>query len=293
MGRPSRINVMHKTVDESNILVDSDSHYDNTVANDFQAQRRFGKPWMTMLQFGQRIAVGVKMKILAKDSRPPGPASVLAPKLHLRSCTQAVALSTKRRAIHLHQVLPQVPGVLLTAEEELVVVEHLRLVRFVARGIHGRLPQHVPIQDLYTAGVLGHLDAFARFHLLKQVKFRTYARFLIRGIILDSLRALDWSPRTLRHKGRAVEQAIQTLTAQLQRSPTKIEIATKLDMRLVAYQQLLGELKGLEIETLNSERSGNSEEGSLIFAPSRPEDNPLSATWLRRCGERLTRVSTT
>jgi hypothetical protein len=139
-GRPSRINVMHKTVDESFILVDSDSHYDNTVANDFQAQRRFGKLWMTMLQFGQRIAVGGKMKSLAKDSRARGQASVLAPKLHLRSCTQAAALSTKRRAIHLDSMLPQVPRALLTAEEELVMVEHLPLVRLVARRIHGRLP---------------------------------------------------------------------------------------------------------------------------------------------------------
>jgi hypothetical protein len=76
-GRPSHINIMNKTVDESFIdvsfiLVDSDSHYDNTVANDFQAQRRFGKLWMTMLQFGQRIAVGGKMKILAKDPAPAG-----------------------------------------------------------------------------------------------------------------------------------------------------------------------------------------------------------------------------
>jgi hypothetical protein len=144
-GRPSHINIMNKTVDESFIdesfiLVDSDSHYDNTVANDFQAQRRFGKLWMTMLQFGQRIAVGGKMKSLAKDSRARGQASVLAPKLHLRSCTQAAALSTKRRAIHPHPVLPQVPRALLTAEEELAMVEHLPLVRFVARRIHGRLP---------------------------------------------------------------------------------------------------------------------------------------------------------
>jgi RNA polymerase sigma factor FliA len=68
--------------------------------------------------------------------------------------------------------------------------------------------------------------------------------FVSVGAILDSLRTLDWSPRQLRRKGRAVEQAIQTLIAQFHRSPTDIEIAEKLNIPLAEYQQLLGELKG-------------------------------------------------
>jgi RNA polymerase sigma factor for flagellar operon FliA len=54
------------------------------------------------------------------------------------------------------------------------MVEHLPIVRFIARRIHGRLPQHVPIEDLYSAGILGLLDAFGRFDPSKEVKFRTY-----------------------------------------------------------------------------------------------------------------------
>jgi RNA polymerase sigma factor for flagellar operon FliA len=41
---------------------------------------------------------------------------------------------------------------LLTAEQELLMTEHLPIVRFIARRIHERLPQHVPIEDLYSAG---------------------------------------------------------------------------------------------------------------------------------------------
>ena len=101
------------------------------------------------------------------------------------------------------------------------MVEHLPIVQFIARRIHQRLPQHVPIEDLYSAGVLGLVDAFGRFDPTKQVLFRSYAQFRIRGAILDSLRTLDWSPRELRRKGRAVERAIQTLTAQFHRSPDR------------------------------------------------------------------------
>jgi RNA polymerase sigma factor for flagellar operon FliA len=179
-------------------------------------------------------------------------------------------------------------GDLLTAEQELLMTEHLPIVRFIARRIHERLPQHVPIEDLYSAGVVGLLDAFGRFDPSKKVLFRTYAQFRIRGAILDSLRTLDWSPRELRRKGRAVEQAIQTLTAQYGRSPTDIEIAHQLHIDLPAYQQLLGELSGLEIGTLHSERSEDSGEEELVYIPSRPEDDPLFRYLNAEMRQRLT-----
>jgi RNA polymerase sigma factor FliA len=177
---------------------------------------------------------------------------------------------------------------LLTAEQELLMTEHLPIVRFIARRIHERLPQHVPIEDLYSAGVLGLLDAFGRFDPSKQVLFRTYAQFRVRGAILDSLRTLDWSPRALRRKGRAVEQAIQTLTAQFHRSPTDIEIAQQLHIGLPAYQQLLGELSGLEMVALYSGRSEDSGEEEMVYIPSRPEDDPLFCYLDAEMRQRLT-----
>ena len=102
----------------------------------------------------------------------------------------------------------------LSGEQERVLLEHLPIVRFLARRIHERLPQHVDIEDLVSAGVVGLMDAFAKFDPAKKVQFRSYAQFRIRGAILDSLRTLDWSPRELRRKGRAVEEAIRVLTAR-------------------------------------------------------------------------------
>jgi RNA polymerase sigma factor FliA len=180
------------------------------------------------------------------------------------------------------------PVDLLTAEQELVMIENLPMVRLIARRIHERLPQHVQIEDLYGAGVLGLVDAFGRFDPSKLVQFRTYAQFRVRGAILDSLRTLDWSPRELRRKGRAVEQAIQSLTAQFHRSPIDIEIAQKLHIPLATYQQLLGELKGLEIGTLHSQHSEDSEEEQLVYLPSSPEDDPLFRHLHTEMSQRLT-----
>jgi RNA polymerase sigma factor for flagellar operon FliA len=162
-----------------------------------------------------------------------------------------------------------------TPEEERVMVEHLPIVRYIARRIHERLPQHVEMEELVSAGVLGLMDAFQKFDPAKKVQFRSYAQFRIRGAILDSLRTLDWSPRDLRRKGRAIEQAMRALTVRLGRSPSEQEIAGELQMELGDYQQLLGELKGLEIGTLHLERSEDSGEEELAYVPNRPEDDPL------------------
>ncbi len=163
----------------------------------------------------------------------------------------------------------------LTVEQERVLLEHLPIVRFLARRIHERLPQHVDIEDLVSAGVVGLMDAFAKFDPAKKVQFRSYAQFRIRGAILDSLRTLDWSPRELRRKGRAVEEAIRVLTARLGRPPGEPEIAVELGMTLEEYQQLLGDLKGLEIGTLHLERNEDSGEEELAYVPGRPEEDPL------------------
>jgi RNA polymerase sigma factor FliA len=182
-------------------------------------------------------------------------------------------------------VAPAIP--VLNGEQEKLLLEHLPIVRFLARRIHERLPQHVDVEDLVSAGVVGLMDAFVKFDPGKRVQFRSYAQFRIRGAILDSLRTLDWSPRELRRKGRAVEEAIRTLTARLGRPPGEFEIATEMGLSLEDYQQLLGDLKGLEIGTLHVERNEESGEEELAYVPGRPEEDPLFRCLRGELQERL------
>ena len=161
------------------------------------------------------------------------------------------------------------------AEHESVLLDHLPIVRFLARRIHEHLPHHVDIEDLVSAGMVGLMDAFAKFDPQKKVQFRSYAQFRIRGAILDSLRTLDWSPRDLRRKGRATEEAIRVLTARLGRSPAEAEVADEMGMTLDQYQSLLGDLKGLEIGCLHVEHGEDSGEEELAYVPGHPEDDPL------------------
>jgi RNA polymerase sigma factor for flagellar operon FliA len=160
-------------------------------------------------------------------------------------------------------------------ERDQLLLEHLSSVRYIAHRIHERLPQHVELDDLISAGVVGLIDAFNKFDHTKQVQFKSYAQFRIRGAILDSLRILDWSPRELRRKGRAVQEAIQTLTRAHRRTPMEPEIARELQLGLNEYQLLVGQLKGLEIGSLNLEHTDDSGEDQLAYVAGSPEEDPL------------------
>ena len=206
--------------------------------------------------------------------------------------TEAAARSGNRKPVSNGGVMSCYPPAtgqaqMLTGEQERVLLEHLPVVRFLARRIHERLPQHVDIEDLVSAGVVGLMDAFAKFDPAKKVQFRSYAQFRIRGAILDSLRTLDWSPRELRRKGRAVEEAIRLLTARLGRAPSESEVAAEMGLDLEGYQQLLGDLKGLEIGTLHIERNEDSGEEELAYVPGRPDEDPLFRCLKGELEERL------
>ena len=175
-----------------------------------------------------------------------------------------------------------------TTERDLMLMEHLPTVRYLARRIHERLPQHVELDDLVSAGVVGLIDAFSKFDYKKKVQFKSYAQFRIRGAILDSLRTLDWSPRELRRKGRAVEEAIRAVTQRVGRAPFETEIAQEMELTLPEYQALLGDLKGLEIGSLHMERSEDSGDEELSYIPGSPEEDPLFRCLKGEMKQRLT-----
>ena len=97
---------------------------------------------------------------------------------------------------------------------------------------------------------MGLIDAVEKYDPTKNVQLRSYARFRIRGAILDSLRALDWGPRHLRRQARRIEQASSELTSKLRRVPSEPEVAFQLGVPLKEFQRILRELHSLRVEAL-------------------------------------------
>jgi|SRR5208337_3824421 len=159
---------------------------------------------------------------------------------------------------------------------EQMLLEQLPQVKYIARRIHERLPQHVPFDDLLHAGIVGLMDAMHKYDPAKNVRFSSYAKFRIRGAILDSLRDMDWSPRDLRRKARRLEAAMQKLQSELGRSATEPELAQAMGMGLEEFQHMLDEIRGLEVGSLQIESLEDGRETDLsetIAGP--PNQDPL------------------
>src|SRR5579872_570075 len=159
-----------------------------------------------------------------------------------------------------------------TEKRERLILEHLRQVRLIARHIHERLPHHVSLDDLVSAGVVGLIAAIDRFDPGHNVKLKTYAEYKIRGAILDSLRALDWAPRRKRKMARQVEAAIQSASQRLQRDPGEEDLASELGIDLGRYQQWLGNLQGLAMGALES--AGENRRDLLDYVADDEEHSP-------------------
>ena len=175
----------------------------------------------------------------------------------------------------------------ITADgRERLLLENLTEVRYLARRIHQRVPSHVSFDDLFHAGILGLIDAVDKFDPRKNASLKSYARFRIRGAILDSLRQVDWGSRTLRRWARGFERASRELTGELGHSPTVSQIASRLSLPIENLQRLLGEIRGLRLESLHvwSEDGTETEHPAVAF---RPEEDPFEMTFRREVHHRL------
>jgi RNA polymerase sigma factor for flagellar operon FliA len=128
-----------------------------------------------------------------------------------------------------------------------LVMQELPQVYYIAARIRERLPQHVEMEDLVSAGVIGLIEATRSFDGSKNVQFKTFAKFRIRGAILDSLRETDWGSRYMRRRGREIAEATAKLEARLGRHPSEAEIAQEMGLDTDHLRRLIAQLDSLQL----------------------------------------------
>ena len=128
------------------------------------------------------------------------------------------------------------------SERERLIVEHAPLVRYVAGRIAIRLPKHIDVADLESAGLIGLIDAVDKFDPSRKVKLKTYAEFRIRGAILDELRSRDWLPRSVRDKNSALQAAYVEVERKLCRSAKDEEVADYMGVGLEEFHTIVNEV---------------------------------------------------
>jgi RNA polymerase sigma factor for flagellar operon FliA len=144
-----------------------------------------------------------------------------------------------------------------------LILHYSPLVKYVAGRMAVGLPQNVEQSDLVSYGIFGLIDAIEKFDAGRGYKFETYAISRIKGAILDELRSIDWVPRSVRAKGRAVERAFSKLEASLHRSPTEAELASELGYSEPQLQQVLGQLSLTGMAALDEMWGDRSESTTL------------------------------
>jgi RNA polymerase sigma factor for flagellar operon FliA len=174
------------------------------------------------------------------------------------------------------------------SERDQLILKELPSVYYIARRIFERLPQHVVFEDLVHAGVVGLIEAVRSYDASKSVPFNAFAKFRIRGAILDSLREMDWGSRPLRRKGRRMEEAITTLSAKLGRQPEEDEIAAEMGVSIEKLHEIALRLDGLTLvgQQVNSlfDRSGTQD---LIESAPSHDENPYDLCLRTEIKERL------
>ncbi len=130
-------------------------------------------------------------------------------------------------------------------QRQQLLIQMLPLVKRLAFKIREHLPAHVEFDNLLANGVLGLVDAIAKFDTRKRVKLESYARHRIRGGILDGLRGADPASRDMRRKNKKIQQLYRQLEAKLGRSVTDEEIAAALGVSLTQWHQTLSEVQGV------------------------------------------------
>jgi RNA polymerase sigma factor for flagellar operon FliA len=122
---------------------------------------------------------------------------------------------------------------------ETQVMQHMPLVKRIAYHLLTRLPDSMQLDDLIQSGVLGLIDAIKHYDAAQGASFDTYAGIRIRGAMLDEVRRLDWTPRSVHKKSRLVAAAIRDIENKTGRDAQPSEIAKSLGVSLEEYGAIL------------------------------------------------------
>ena len=124
---------------------------------------------------------------------------------------------------------------------EQIIIEYVPLVKVVAGRLSIYLGSNVEYDDLVSYGIFGLIDAIDKFDYGKGIKFETYASLRIRGSILDQIRKLDWIPRSVRQKQKAIDTAMKSLEKEIGPNYSDSDMAKELGITEDEYLNWLSQ----------------------------------------------------
>ena len=166
------------------------------------------------------------------------------------------------------------PLPLSRSERDALIENNLVLVNHVLYQIASHFPRHADRDELAQAATLGLVEAAHRFDPSRGVPFERWAVVRIRGAILDSVRSLDFAPRSLRAASRQLEEARAALTVELARTPTDAETALQLGMTTAELCELTGRVHRALVLSLDAPSGSDDDGDNLCIADVVTNDDP-------------------
>ncbi len=148
----------------------------------------------------------------------------------------------QERAEETKQAVDSRPPTPQVGQENLaeLLEEFLPMIRRIASAMAAKNPFSLDIEDLTSAGVMGLLSASKRFDPTREIKFRTFAEYRIRGMMLDEIRMMDWVPRSVRSRRDQIRQVIEEFQHKHDHPPTIQQIGKTLGVSEEELEQILG-----------------------------------------------------
>lgn len=152
-------------------------------------------------------------------------------------------------------------------EGDALIVQHAGLVKRIAYHLAARLPSSVDVEDLVQAGMIGLLEAAASFAADRGATFETYAGIRIRGAMIDTLRQLDWTPRSVHRQSREAAAAMRAVEARTGREARDAETAAQMGLGINDFHRVM--------QDASSSQVGSIEDLPLNFDIADRDSDPL------------------
>ena len=169
-----------------------------------------------------------------------------------------------------------------------LIRDNLDLVDILVGRMTTQVPSFMSRDDMRSAGMVGLIDAANKFDASKNILFKTFAEYRIRGAILDEMRKLDWFSRSLRDKQSRLAKTLSHLELTLGREAEDHEVADAMDLSVEEYRKMLSEVSHLGCVSLN-ETLDNSEQGKS-FLESLEDQRESSSPSFRLENHELTKI---